>query len=40
MNGTYRLLDYADCVNLMDESTHTIEKYTEALLVASKEAGL
>jgi hypothetical protein len=40
MNGTHQLLDNDDGVKVMDENTHTIKKYTEALLVASKEAGL
>jgi len=37
LNGTHQLLVYADDVNILCESKHTIEKKTEALLFASKE---
>jgi hypothetical protein len=37
LNGTHQLLFYADGVNILGESVHTIMKYTEALVVASKE---
>jgi hypothetical protein len=40
INGTYQLLVYADDVNILGRSVHTIEKNTEALVVASKENGL
>jgi hypothetical protein len=40
LNGTHQLLAYADDVNILGGSAHTIEKNTEALAVASKEIGL
>jgi len=40
LNGTLHLLVYADGVNTMGGSLHTIKKNTEALVVASKETGL
>jgi len=40
LNGTRQLLVYADYVNISGGSVHTINKNTEALVVASKETGL
>ena len=40
LNGTHQLLVYADGVNILGGSVHTIKENTEALIVASKEIGL
>jgi len=40
LNGTHQLLAYADDINILDGSVHTIKKNTEGLGVASKETGL
>jgi hypothetical protein len=40
LNGTHQLLGYADDVNILGGSIHTIRKNTEALEIASKEIGL
>ena len=40
LNGTHQLLVYADDVNMLDGSIHTIKKIKESLLVGSKEIGL
>jgi hypothetical protein len=37
LNGSYQLIVYADDVNTLVGSVHTVKKNTEALLVASKE---
>ena len=40
LNGTHQLLVYADNVNILGRSIHTIKKNAEALVVASKETVL
>jgi len=40
LNDAYKLLVYADNVNLLGGSVHTIKENTDALVVASKETGL
>jgi hypothetical protein len=40
LNGTHQLLVYADDVNILSGSIHTIRKNTEASLTANKEIGL
>jgi hypothetical protein len=40
LNGTHQILVYADYVNIMVGSIHTIRKNTETLVIASKEIGL
>jgi len=40
LNGTHQLLVYADDVNILGGSVHTVKKNAEALIVASKEVGL
>jgi hypothetical protein len=40
LNGTHRLLAYADDVNLLGDNMDTIKKKTETLIDASKEVGL
>jgi len=39
LNGTHQLLVYADDVNILGGSTHTIMKNIEAFVAASKETG-
>jgi len=40
LNGTHRLLAYADDVNIMGGSVHTVKENAEVLVVATKEIGL
>jgi hypothetical protein len=40
LNGTHRLLAYADDVNILGGSVHTVQENAEALVVATKEIGL
>ena len=40
LNGAHRILVYANDVNILGGSVHTVEKNKEALVVASKETGL
>jgi len=40
LNGTHQLLVYADDVNILGGSVHTVKGNGDALLVASKEIGL
>ena len=40
LNGTHQLLAYADDVNILGASAHTVKENAEALLVATKEIGL
>ena len=40
LNGTYQLLVYADDVNILAGSEHTIKKHTKTLVAANKETGL
>ena len=40
LNGTHKLLAYADDVNILEGSAHTVKKNAEALVAATKEVGL
>jgi hypothetical protein len=40
LNGTFQILAYADDVNLLGGSVHTVRENAEVLMVASKEMGL
>jgi len=40
LNGKHQLLVYADDVDILGESVHTIQENVESLVVASKETGL
>jgi len=40
LNGTHQLLVYADGVNILGGSVHTIQENAEALVVAGREIGL
>jgi hypothetical protein len=39
LTGTHQLLVYADNVNIVGGSMHTVKENTESLIVASKEIG-
>ena len=40
MKGTHQLLAFADDVNILGASAHTVKEIAEALVVATKEIGL
>ena len=40
LNGTHQVLGYADDVNILGGSVHTVKKNVEALVAATKEIGL
>jgi hypothetical protein len=40
LNGTHRLLAYADDVNILGGSIHTLKENAEALVAATREIGL
>ena len=40
LNGTHQLLAYADDVNILSGSIHTVKENAEALVVATEEIGL
>ena len=40
LNGTHQLLLYAESINMLGGSIHTVKENAEVLLVASKETGL
>jgi len=40
LNGTHQILAYADDVNILGASAHTVKENAEAFLVAAKEIGL
>ena len=40
LNGTHQLLVYANDINILGGSIHTIKENADALIVASKETGL
>jgi len=40
LNGAPQPLGYADDVNILGRSVHTVKENTDALVVASKEIGL
>jgi len=35
-NGTHQVLVYADCVNILSGSVHSVKKNTEVLLVGTR----
>jgi len=40
LNGTHQLLLYADDINILGGSVHTVKENAEAFVMASKEIGL
>jgi hypothetical protein len=40
LNGTYQLLAYADDVNILGGSIHTLKENAEALVAATREIGV
>jgi len=40
LNGTHQRLVFADDVNILDGSVHTVKEHAETLLVANKEIGI
>jgi len=40
LNGTHKLLVYADDINILGGSINTVKKNTEVLVVATKQTGL
>jgi len=40
LNGTHQLLVYADDVNILGGSVHTVKENAEAVVVTGKEIGL
>ena len=40
LNGTHQLLAYADDVNILGGSVHTVKENAESFVVATKEIGL
>ena len=40
LNGTHQLMVYADDVNILGGSVHTVKKNVEASIVGGKETGL
>jgi len=40
LNGTHQLLAYADDVNILGRSVHSVQENAETLVVATKEIGL
>jgi len=40
LDGTHQLLAYADDVNILGESIHTLKENAEALVAATREIGL
>jgi len=39
LNGLHQILDYADDVNILGRSVHTVKENAEALVLARKEIG-
>jgi hypothetical protein len=40
LNGTHQLLAYADDINILGGTVHTVRENAETLVVATKEIGL